>query len=112
MLIKRILAVLLSVCASLAFAATDVNKATQAELEAVKGIGPAMATRIMEQRQKTPFADWNDLRARVKGVGIKKATKFSGEGVTVNGATYVASAEPAKASSKASTKAVKSAAPL
>jgi competence protein ComEA len=112
MLIKQIFAVLLSVCASMAFAATDVNKATQAELEAVKGIGPAMATRIMEQRQKTAFADWGDLRTRVKGVGVKKAAKFSGEGVTVNGAAYVASAEPLKASAKASTKAVKLAAPL
>ncbi len=107
MSIKRALAVLLSIYASLSFAATDVNKATQAELEAVKGIGPAMATRIMEQRQKTPFADWNDLRARVKGVGVKKAVKFSGEGMTVNGATYVASTEPAKASTKASSQAVK-----
>lgn len=49
--------------------ALDANTATQAELEAIRGIGPALASRIVEARRARPFADLDDLRARVRGVG-------------------------------------------
>ena len=65
------------------------------ELETVKGIGPAMSTRIVDARKTGPFADWGDLQSRVKGVGHGNATKFSADGLTVNGAAYAASAKPA-----------------
>jgi competence protein ComEA len=71
-----------------AFAAVDVNKATQAELEAVKGIGPATATKILDERKKAPFKDWADLITRVKGVGDANAVKFSDAGLTVGGASF------------------------
>jgi competence protein ComEA len=103
-MIKFIVTTLLSLCAAAAFAATDVNKATQAELEAIKGIGPAMSTRILEARKTGPFANWGDLQGRVKGVGNGNASKFSGDGLTVNGAAFTADAsastkadKPAKA---------------
>lgn len=87
-MIKFIVTTLLSLCAAAAFAATDVNKASQAELEAIKGIGPAMSTRILDARKSGPFANWSDLQGRVKGVGAGNATKFSADGLTVNGAAF------------------------
>jgi predicted flap endonuclease-1-like 5' DNA nuclease len=43
----------------------DVNRASQAELENIPGIGPVMAQRIIEAR---PFKSADDLR-NVKGIG-------------------------------------------
>jgi len=43
------------------FAATDANKASQAELEAIKGIGPVISTLIISERKKGDFKDWNDM---------------------------------------------------
>jgi competence protein ComEA len=71
-----------------AHAAVDVNKATQAELETIKGIGPSMSTKILEERKKGSFKDWNDMVSRVRGVGSSNATKFSADGLTVDGAAY------------------------
>ena len=120
---KRLLAALLAFLAMSVFAAVDVNKATQAELDGVKGIGPAIATRITTERAKAPFKDWTDFVNRVSGVGEKTAAKLSEAGLTVNGtsfkgispapaaaaarkATTTAGAEaPVKAASKAETKA-------
>ncbi len=95
-MIKKILAAMLALFAAVAFAAVDVNKATQAELEAVKGIGPAIAGKILDERKKSSFKDWNDMVERVKGVGERNAAKFSAEGLTVNGAAFAgAPAKPA-----------------
>ena len=95
-MIKKILAAMLALFAAVAFAAVDVNKATQAELEAVKGIGPAFAGKILDERKKASFKDWNDMVERVKGVGEGNAAKFSAEGLTVNGAAFAgAPAKPA-----------------
>lgn len=71
-----------------AFAAVDINKATQAELESVKGIGPSMSTKILDERKKGNFKSWDDVVERVKGVGDGNAAKFSGDGLTVGGASY------------------------
>ena len=75
-----------------AFAAVDINKASQAELEAIKGIGPSMAEKMLGERQKAPFKDWSDLTTRVKGVGDASASKFSQNGLTVNGTAFAGSA--------------------
>ncbi len=49
-----------------AWAAVDLNSATQSELEAVKGIGPAKAKAIVEHRQKSgPFKSVDDGKASV-----------------------------------------------
>ena len=95
-MIKKILAAMLALFAAVAFAAVDVNKATQAELEAVKGIGPVISSKILDERKKAPFKDWEDMVVRVKGVGEGNAAKFSAEGLTVNGAAFAgAPAKPA-----------------
>ena len=100
-MIKKLLAICLSLFAAMAFAAVDVNKATQADLDSVKGIGPAIAGKIMEERKKAPFKDWTDFVDRVKGVGEGNAAKFSAEGLTVNGATFNGvAAKPAAAAKK------------
>ena len=97
-MLKKLLAIALALFAAATFAAVDANKATQAELETVKGIGPAIATKILDERKKGSFKDWNDMVDRVKGVGEGNAAKFSAEGLTVNGAGFKgAAAAPAMA---------------
>lgn len=89
--------------ATLVCAAVDVNKASQAELESIKGIGPAMSGRILDERKKSTFKDWDDLLLRVKGMGPGNARKMSEAGLTVNGGAFTASAavKPAKAAKAA-----------
>lgn len=80
--------------ASLALAAVDVNQASEAELDGVKGIGPATTKLILQERQTAPFTDWADFTKRVKGIGAKRASKLSGEGLVVNGKPWDASTAP------------------
>lgn len=81
--------------ATLAQAASlDINRATQAELEGIKGIGPSTSSKILNQRSKGAFKDWDDLVDRIQGIGKGTATKLSAEGLTVNGASYQGSAAP------------------
>ena len=95
-MLKKLLALCLAFFAAVAFAAVDVNKATQAELDGIKGIGPSIAGKILDARKTGPFKDWGDLVERVKGIGEGNAAKFSAEGLTVNGAAFKgAAAAPA-----------------
>jgi competence protein ComEA len=62
-----------------ALAAVDLNKAGQAELESVKGIGPKKAKAIIEHRDKNgPFKSVDDL-SKVKGFGKASIAKVRGE---------------------------------
>lgn len=99
-MLKKILAFVAMLYAAASFAAVDVNKASAADLDGIKGIGPAISGKIIEERKKGNFKDWNDFVARVKGVGEGNAAKFSAEGLTVNGAAF-AGAPAAKAPAKA-----------
>ena len=87
---KTIAGLLLSILMAVpAFAAVNLNTATQAELEAVKGIGPAKAKAILAYRAKNgAFKNLDDL-ANVKGFGKTSANKLKGQLVV----------EPAKAGS-------------
>lgn len=87
-MLKKILAVLVMLYATLAMAAVDVNKATEAQLDSVKGIGPVTSKLIMSERKKGDFKSWEDFIERVKGVGDDRAAKLSAEGLTVNGAAF------------------------
>lgn len=99
---KKILAFCAAMSFVAAFAAVDVNKATDAELDGIKGIGPVTSKLITAERKKGEFKNWDDFVARVKGVGDKNAAKFSAEGLTVGGAAYTgAGAADAKAKAKA-----------
>ena len=103
-LVKIITTALLAFASAAAFAVVDVNKANQAELEGIKGIGPSMSAKILDARKTGAFKDWTDLQSRVKGVGSGNSAKFSADGLTVNGAAFSATAvadatpRPAKAS--------------
>ena len=106
-MLKKLFAAILSLLAAAAFAAVDVNKATQADLESIKGIGPVISAKILEERRKAPFKDWNDMVTRVKGVGEGNAAKFSADGLTVNGAAFAGGAaakQEGKSKMKADTK--------
>lgn len=86
---KKIFATLALLAAvTTAWAAVDVNKATEAELDGIKGIGPATSKLILSERKKTDFKSWEDLMARVKGMGQNRATKLSDQGLTVSGQRY------------------------
>jgi len=68
------------------YAQVEVNKADQAALESIKGIGPSTSMKILDARKKDgPFKAWPDFADRVKGIGEKTAVKLSDAGLTVNG---------------------------
>ena len=110
---KQIILALGMLVAATAFAAVDINKATQAELEAIKGIGPSLSAKILSERQKGPFKDWNDLTSRVKGVGDAAASRLSQNGLTINGSAFTGptAAGTAKAATAAGIKQKVDAAP-
>ena len=75
-----------------AYAAVNINTASQAELEMLQGIGPAKAKAIIEYRKKNgSFKSPDDLE-KVKGIGpaiMKKVRKD----ITVGGGTSAARKE-------------------
>ena len=87
-MLKKILAFVAMLYTAASFAAVDVNMATAAELDGIKGIGPPISSKIIDERKKGNFKDWNDFITRVQGVGEGNAAKFSAEGLTVNGAGF------------------------
>ena len=92
-MLKKLLTLLVAtLLATATWAAVDVNTATEAELDGIKGIGPGLSGRILQERQSAPFKDWADFISRVGGVGNKSAVNFSKEGLTVNGKKYSAAA--------------------
>jgi competence protein ComEA len=96
-MLKKILVILAMLYAAASFAAVDVNKASAVELDSVKGIGPAMSKRIIDERKKGEFKSWDDLITRVKGIGTGNAAKYSTEGLTVKGDGYKKAADGKKA---------------
>ncbi|RPH66706.1 MAG: helix-hairpin-helix domain-containing protein [Burkholderiales bacterium] len=63
--------------------ALDANTATRAELETIRGVGPALSARIVEARRTQPFADLDDLKARVRGVGDANLRRMREDGLVV-----------------------------
>jgi competence protein ComEA len=87
-MLKKILTLAVMSYAAVCFAAVDVNKASVAELDSIKGIGPALSSKILDERKRGNFKDWNDFIARITGVGEGNASRFSAEGLTVNGTAF------------------------
>ncbi len=107
-MLKRILLATMTLFATLAttaafaFADVDVNKADQAALDGIKGLGPVKSKAILSERKKHgEFKDWADFESRVKGIGDKSAAKLSEAGLTINGKprTVAASASASAAAS-------------
>lgn len=99
---KRLLTAVLAFSASIAFAAVDVNVASVADLDSIKGIGPGTSSKIVDARKTAKFKDWGDFIARVPGIGDKRAIKLSEEGLTVNGETFKSASKPVSTASTAS----------
>jgi len=107
-MLKKILAVIVMLYAAVAMAAAaavDVNKATDAQLDGVKGIGPVTTKSITAERKKGgDFKSWEDLIKRVNGIGEKKAEALSQAGLTVNGESFKPAAAAKKDDKKAEAK--------
>lgn len=84
-------------------AGVDVNIATADELQTVRGIGPSIAARIVEERARGPYRDLADLEARVKGIGPASVRRFAESGLIVSGASgkVVAGSAAARAGGEA-----------
>ena len=73
------LVALLAMVALPVFAAVNINTATQSELEAVKGLGPAKAKAIIAYREQNgAFKSVDDLD-KVKGFGKATVDKLREE---------------------------------
>lgn len=101
-MLKKLLVIAFALCTSLAFAATDANKATVNELTGIKGIGPATAERIIEARKQAPFKNWDDFIQRIKGVAPTSAGHLSTAGLTINGQSFKPAASAASVPSQSS----------
>lgn len=79
-----------------AFAAVNLNTATEAELEKLPGIGPVKAKAIIEERSKSGgFKNIEEIK-KVKGIGDATFDKLKSE-ITVSGTTATATAATAPA---------------
>lgn len=89
-MLKKIATVLMAFAfAGLSMAQSiDLNKATEIELDGLKGVGPALTREVIAERKTAPFRDWPDVMQRVKGIGPKKAASLSEQGVRVQGQGY------------------------
>lgn len=100
-MMKKLLALAAALYTVASFAAVDVNKASAADLDGIRGVGPALSTRILDERKKGNFKDWDDFISRIRGIGENNAPKFSSAGLTVNGESFKGtSAAPAAQSGK------------
>jgi DNA uptake protein ComE-like DNA-binding protein len=63
----------------------EANTARPAEFDKVVGLGPYLADRIVKARSVKTFGGCGDLIARVPGIGLLAAKKFSESGLRVNG---------------------------
>ncbi|KDP89509.1 ComEA family DNA-binding protein [Cupriavidus basilensis] len=74
-----------------ALAAVDVNTADEAALVSLKGIGPATASTIINERTRGgPFKDAADLADRVKGLGQKSVVRLQEAGMTIGAGSATA----------------------
>ena len=70
--------------------ALDINQANEAELDSIKGMGPALSTKVLKARAQGPFKDWSDVMQRVSGIRQNKVQQLSEQGLTVNGEVFSA----------------------
>ncbi len=95
-MLRQVCAIVTLLCSAAAHAGVDVNTATEAELDGVKGLGPSTTARILAERAHGSFKNWHDLMARVKGIKPASASRLSANSLTVAEAPFA----PMPASSK------------
>lgn len=66
----------------------DLERVREADLDGLRGLGPATTRLILAERERQPFQDWKDLMKRAPGVGPKKAAQLSDQGLRVQGKPY------------------------
>ncbi|MBX3630867.1 MAG: helix-hairpin-helix domain-containing protein [Nitrosomonas sp.] len=88
---RLILIVLIFLFSGQAYAAVDINTATQAELETLQGIGPAKAKAIIEYREKNGSFTSIEGLAAVSGIG-PGTMKQLGDSITVGNSQTVETA--------------------
>ena len=74
--------------------ALEINQASEADLDGLRGLGPAFTRRVMRERDIRPFTDWPDLMRRVAGMGSVTAKKLAAQGLTVSGQALVKENKP------------------
>ena len=97
----RSLGLAVALAASGAALAVDVNQASLDQLQTVRGIGPKTAQTILDERSRGgPYASFDDLSERVKGIGEKKALSLQQAGLTIGAAGQAnsSSSAPSEAS--------------
>jgi competence protein ComEA len=77
--------------AGLSWAQVELNKASEIDLDGLRGLGPSLTRQVLGERQHKAFADWADVMQRVKGIGPSKAASLSDQGVRVQGQVYAPS---------------------
>ena len=83
-------------------AGVDVNSASPAQLQEIKGIGPKMAQVIIDERERGGrFDSLTDLSERVKGIGPKKAAALQAGGLTVDSTKRAASLQEGSSATSA-----------
>ncbi|AJY07916.1 helix-hairpin-helix domain-containing protein [Burkholderia sp. SIMBA_043] len=87
MIRKWLAAAALSGVIASAWAAVDVNTANESALVGIRGIGPARAKAILDERSaRGPFKSADDLASRVKGMGGHTVERLQQEGLTIGAA--------------------------
>ncbi|MGL4768386.1 MAG: ComEA family DNA-binding protein [Formosimonas sp.] len=80
---KNFLCALL-LCFAASVQAFDVNRASAFELQTIRGIGEKMAQTIVQERSAHgAFRNWNDFKARIKGVGNQTLKRMQSSGLTL-----------------------------
>ena len=79
--------VIVLMCCNTALA-LDINQANEAELDSVKGMGPALSAKVLKARAEGPFKNWLDLMKRVSGIRYNKAKQLSDQGLTIDGQAF------------------------
>lgn len=73
--------------------AMDVNTATAGELQRLRGVGPRMASFIVQERDRAGhFESLQDLSERVKGLGAKRVQSLEAAGLRVKGSKALSGA--------------------
>ncbi|TPQ46886.1 competence protein ComE [Burkholderia ubonensis] len=97
MIRKWLAAAALSGVIASAWAAVDVNTANENALVGIRGIGPARAKAILDERSAHgPFKSADDLASRVKGMGGHTVERLQQEGLTIGAAGAGAAAAAGK----------------
>jgi competence protein ComEA len=68
--------------------ALNIQQATEAELDSLRGLGPSLTAKVLAARAEKPFENWADLMQRVNGIREATAQRLSDQGLTVQGLAY------------------------